>query len=327
MFTENLVLRNLAILQTLVKGNATLEELAAEAKCAVGSLSGPLRMLREQGLVAEGSGSYSLAEGKKTEEILAMVAPWASYFNASFYDIAKDTAKIILEKSWEEVKVEGVMLFGSTLRRDNPNDIDLLILHSGNKLSPYTRYSEREGKMQYDAPTGKGNVRERSFNLLRYTGYRIDSNERAVAHIGRRIEQLGAGPALSERVQQDIEERGADVVCNDEDIYGIETVFDVQAMSTALLGDAKPLELEARTHAAYGSDENREREYQDYWRYLRKRIAGERQDAVKNCRDPTFWHTILSEGRLYDPARHDFTIPIEEKYPGALALFPAGREE
>ena len=48
-----------------------------------------------------------------------------------------------------------------------------------------------------------------------------------------------------------------------------------------------------------------------------------RDAALKDARDPTFYHTMLSQGRLYDLRTHDFTMPVEEKYPGCIALFPA----
>jgi len=40
----------------------------------------------------------------------------------------------------------------------------------------------------------------------------------------------------------------------------------------------------------------------------------------KKCQDPTFWNTVLSTGRLFDGER--FTIPVEDRYPGCLELFP-----
>lgn len=40
----------------------------------------------------------------------------------------------------------------------------------------------------------------------------------------------------------------------------------------------------------------------------------------KKCTNPTFWHSVLSTGRLFD-GEH-FTIPAEEKYKGCLELFP-----
>ena len=63
-------------------------------------------------------------------------------------------------------------------------------------------------------------------------------------------------------------------------------------------------------------------EIPEYMRNARNEARAEL--CQRNCRDPTFWHTALSTGRLFDGER--FTIPIEDKYPGCLALFPQKRD-
>ena len=58
-------MRNLSILQKLfVKGQASLEELAKEAKCRQGELSASLRVLQEQGIISKERESYVLKDGK-----------------------------------------------------------------------------------------------------------------------------------------------------------------------------------------------------------------------------------------------------------------------
>lgn len=52
-----------------------------------------------------------------------------------------------------------------------------------------------------------------------------------------------------------------------------------------------------------------------------------RVEAVRYCRDPTFWSTVMQTGRIYDVERGDFSMAVREKYPGALDLFPATEEE
>ncbi|HII15316.1 MAG TPA: hypothetical protein HA362_03300 [Nanoarchaeota archaeon] len=296
-FTENILMKNIAILQRLAKGNATLEELAAEAKCTVGDLRGPLQLLWEQRLVAADDRKCYLISAKKVEEILAIVAPWASYFNASFYEIAKDTARIIIEKSWEEAEVEGVMLFGSTLRSKTPNDIDLLVLHSGLRLKAYSPYE----KPVFDKPAGTGNGRDAAAEILFRLGYKETVLDRVDDAIKRRIEPLGL---------------------NSRD--GLNSLFDIQVMHAALLGDTRTIEVFARRYAVWGSEEERQVDYQRCYRSELGKVAAQRRETIQSCRDPTFWRTILAKGRIYDPAKHDFTIPIEEKYSGALALFPSG---
>ncbi len=55
--------------------------------------------------------------------------------------------------------------------------------------------------------------------------------------------------------------------------------------------------------------------------WIRRDFEETRCYAVMQCTDPTFWASILEEGRLYDRETGDFSIPLEEKYPGAVDLF------
>ncbi len=49
--------------------------------------------------------------------------------------------------------------------------------------------------------------------------------------------------------------------------------------------------------------------------------AEDREIAIKQCADPTFWHTLLTTGKLYNKEIGKFTDPIQEKYPMAVELF------
>ena len=51
-------------------------------------------------------------------------------------------------------------------------------------------------------------------------------------------------------------------------------------------------------------------------------MAEERKIVISQCTDPTFWNTVLTTGRLYDVDAGKFTIPVDQKYPGASKLFP-----
>ena len=46
-----------------------------------------------------------------------------------------------------------------------------------------------------------------------------------------------------------------------------------------------------------------------------------RKILTQQCRDPTFWLTILAEAKLYNPAQNAFVQPLAKKYPKALELF------
>ena len=140
MFYEDLLIRNLRVLERLSHGKATLAELAESAKCREGYLSSSLQILQEQGLISKSGKTYQLADNEAATKILGTINPWVAHFNANFFDIAKDTAKAIHEKSWDANGVVDVMLYGSALTGESPKDIDMLIIHDGGKLRPFSPY-------------------------------------------------------------------------------------------------------------------------------------------------------------------------------------------
>lgn len=90
-------------------------------------------------------------------------------------------------------------------------------------------------------------------------------------------------------------------VSNRIDLYGINNVFDVIVLYSGVLR----------------ADANDQLQGKDIT------FTGMRKGAIESCRDPTFWYTILSEGKLYDRTKHDFTLSVNDKYPGAVELFPS----
>ena len=43
--------------------------------------------------------------------------------------------------------------------------------------------------------------------------------------------------------------------------------------------------------------------------------------VIKQSRDPTFWHSVLTSGRLYNAETGKFDTAFEEKYHGKSELF------
>ncbi|MBI2549021.1 hypothetical protein HYW21_06755 [Candidatus Woesearchaeota archaeon] len=300
MYQESIVLRNLAVLKRLTKSDASLDEIASSAGYRARPVERSLRLLSQQGLVEQIDGVYRFCgDASQVGIALQLIDPWLNSANESFYEIARDTAAILHGKSWANARLEGVLLYGSTLRSDKPRDIDLVILHSGSKLIEFTpsRYADEGTKEIYDVePDHPSTRRLDAWSTLSTLGYRgksdYDIKNRAVRFVGERIESLDAGSVPEERVQSFMSSREcpeADVAAY-LDIYGVSNVFDVHVLHTGLLGDQG---------------------------------AEQRSRAIASCNDPTFWHRVLSEGKLYDPKVHDFTLTIEEKYPGALQLFAA----
>jgi len=310
MLHENLVMRNFSVLERLAQSDATLTELAQSAKCRQGDLSSSIQILQDQELVSQSGERYELADREATTRIIETINPWIAYFNGKFYDIAKDTAKAIHEKSWGANGVVDVMLYGSTLTSKSPKDIDLLVIHDGGRLRPFSPYST----LRVDEPVGKENARDSAYGIFRQLGYKTEGrgNDSVAVAVGKRIAGLGAGNFTEEEIAEktkDWERVSREIfkfhdepdVSNSYDVHGINNIFDVIVLHAgALMADANE-----QVAGRYGT------------------ITGMRNSAVESCRDPTFWHTILSEGRIYDREKHDFSLRVEDKYAGAVDLFPS----
>lgn len=201
--------------------------------------------------------------------------------NNSYYEIAKDVAKIIHTKSNDNVCVKDVLLFGSTIRKEeDPKDIDLLILHKGRSLrefceDPYTSTGERFSN-------------DSAYNRLDDLGYKRDEDLLEGKTWEQEIEIVSEWKKKS--VLKEVMTRVSGIIGQDN--YGeLDNLFDIHALSIRLF----------------------ERDDE----YLTKR----RTKAIKSCRDPTFWHTVLSEGKIYDLDKHDFITKVDEKYSSATDLF------
>lgn len=198
-------------------------------------------------------------------------------------------------KSWPAVGVKDVLLYGSTLTENDPRDIDLVIFHNGRELAEFEspRYAAEGTKEVYDAPmTDLTSRRLDSFQKLLLLGYQSNILQRVARLVGERIERLDAGSESEARVKQSTKYHG----CSEEetaaylDLHGVNNVFDIHVLHTGLLGSESRFETARKT-------------------------------AISSCRDPQFWHRVLSKGQLYNHRTDDFTLTVEDKYPGALELF------
>ena len=63
-----------------------------------------------------------------------------------YYRIARKAAEIITEHEDTIVEFKDVILHGSTLRKEDPGDIDFLLLHSGRSLASFTMYSKQDAE-------------------------------------------------------------------------------------------------------------------------------------------------------------------------------------
>lgn len=263
------------------------------------------------------------------------------------YDkLAEQVAKIILEQSHPSRGVQDVLLFGSTARGElQPKDIDLCILFDeGAKKSMIDFY-----QMHYEKETdgrktiGEGILSElgspvyhESVWTLRKSGVMaialnmalagnglsadfgfhedwLEHPEKYARQICRKAYASAKKPCDEAVVSQfwaDVEaaheklkrmENAQSVLTLVDGVFaGIEravtSVLDLRVVPTNILDPESG-------HGAYN-----------------------RREGIKNSPDPTFPHTMFSTGVLYDRFTGMFSMPLEEKYPGSLVLFPATAE-
>jgi len=213
---------------------------------------------------------------------------------SQYLDIAKETAKIILEDSYERNKVKGVMLYGSTLKSETPSDIDLLIIHENDKWESYSGYHHRIP----DNRPGKDNVKDHSWDILsklRFGGDKGVGN-RPVVKIAKLLRNYKL-PIIEKDIKNARKilarflPKGVESVML-EDLLTVNRLFDINILNKKLL---KPTD-----------DED-----------LKKSV----QQAINACDDKRFWNKILGYGKLYDTSTHEFSIPLTDRYPEAPELF------
>jgi len=283
-FKDDMINKNFRVLFELQKGPKNLEDLARQAKLRTGQLRTPLKILQEKGLVKEDTGLYSLTPSEDTDRVLRLVQPWMSYFDGDLYEVAKDVAAIILTKSWEDVEVRDVLAVGSLLDNDSPDDIDMIVLHEGYRLREFSRdpYNEIENPIYHsDEKPSEKNRRFRGSTILRQLGYPM-----ALTDSNPTMQYKAS---VFYHVLKRVEGLSFEVpeMLSDSQNEELSALFDLHVLSISLF---EPDNLT-------------------------------RMEAVENCKDNRFWYQALKSGRLYDPRTHDFTMPLEDKYPGAIELF------
>ncbi|HZX11934.1 MAG TPA: hypothetical protein VFE88_00550 [Candidatus Nanoarchaeia archaeon] len=330
MFHDQAILRKLSILHRLALGErATPEELATTTGYRTTQVKRSLEQLAQQGIITKlhsQEGHYLINQNYATPVLAAwiFIKTWIEP-TANFLDIARDSARAILTRSWSRCQVEDVLLYGSTLSSDHPRDIDLLILHQGDLLSSFERsiYFEERSKPIPDLTAGDPKTtRFNAYDILRRLGYgdHLPKDQTVVRIVSERIAPLHAGKVSQDKIKQwtrYTEEDGFDITAC-LDINGVANVFDIHAMHTGLLDDRRAARKKAEGYRFLIKDEA---EIEECAARNFEEFSSWREEAIASSMDPTFWHRVLSQGKLYDLEKNDFTIPIETKYPEALRLF------
>ncbi len=260
--------------------------------------------------------------------------------------LAENVARAIFDFSYKAVYgdphygVHDLLLFGSTLTEQSPHDIDLLVVHNMNLLGELgiaTQYDVKQGRC---VPDPKAKI-EKGDN---YCASRI-------------LEAMGS-PEFEDWIEfkgkiGDLEREDLHNLSKSGGRYGgtvdlpyvgeiqiaensdIRAVFDqIEAASQPVIqrynagrvfvkveGLLKPLGLEVDDVLDMHAMERRLLIEDE----LSHEKGDERQIVIGQCRDPTFWQSVLRTGRLYDKERGTFSVPVEQKYPGVVELFTPAR--
>ncbi len=241
-------------------------------------------------------------------------------------ELAQNVAEVILDNCYAK-SVDDILLFGSTLTRE-AHDIDLLMIHHFYPLEEFgkfTKYQDGCG-LVLDLEAKIENGRYKASLLLKKMG----SPEF--------IDYYEASNEIMDALEAEIPK-----IRNDEDYTyeGIMTLpylgqvsidpkteFYLKVLETIddLFKERFEQRMVVEKVKKYFADKNLDmNEVLDLHVMDREVLSpvgeNDRKLAIQQSRDPTFWYTVLTVGRLYDRGTRTFTIPVEEKYPQAIELF------
>ncbi|MFH1590082.1 MAG: hypothetical protein ABIB43_05945 [archaeon] len=253
-----------------------LDELSSKFSWSNNVLNSYLTELMGEKIIKKKRKGYII---NKKDEVLDKIAPWINYEEGQFTDIAKNVAEIILTRSYDNMKLKDVMLYGSLVRKeDDIRDIDFIIFHDGHRLPEFMRDPRGRNEQVY---TNIKNKKIDSFSTLESLGYPGTKNinlkenynlmrsESVIAKVYKILEPFRFKPYNGFVSHLDI------------DRTKLTYMFEIQTLSTKLF-----------------TDEGKE---------LRDRL-------LQTGRDPHFWEKIFSEGKLYNQETKKFDIEPKEKY-------------
>lgn len=267
-------------------------------------------------------------------------------------EIAEVVARLILEYSYRNNRnVEGlhnygvhdILLFGSTLRGD-AHDVDMLLIHNLPELHDFgivTEYDPKSGYWYPNPDAKREDVRWTSENILEALGSPEVQNPiekrfligDAVCDIyypkskfipmGRRGDGVSVGEEITIYPQSgtvDFEVIGECYV-DIEDHEGTEQ--RVNALFEEKITKRQAVNQIRNALAARGLEINGTLDMHVMERYLlcSDKADDDRAMVIRQCRDPTFWYSVLTSGRLYNKETGKFDQTVEQKYPGAYRFF------
>lgn len=249
-------------------------------------------------------------------------------------DLAERVAKVILDYSFRmPSRAEGVhdvMLFGSTLKGEG-HDIDMLVIHNLDnlrKLGFFTTYNEKTGEDAPDLVTKIEDHRYRAEFILdsmgaqkfeAFFGYaRSIMSGFRMTRDNWRIEYSTKYPYSGSVHVPSFGE----VPIKDAENY--QNAYEqVETYVTETLKQDMALERVKKILEERYLDLNSTLDLHVMHRNLlhEDRAHDQRDLAIQQSRDPTFWPSVLESGRLYNPETGHFDMKVDDKYQGAVELF------
>lgn len=262
-------------------------------------------------------------------------------------DIAQEVAKIILEHSYRiedsrfpifNQSVKDVLLFGSALEKEG-HDVDLLAIHNLSCLKKYgviTKYDDKESCVVPDLnpeKTFEDGVYRASSILDSIGGKTFNDESFTVIFTLKELFRERILPNLEEISPAGTVYRGKKIeipYVGKIEFKDAETKYKAMDQFDRIVKDRiEEMRVIKKIEDLFKSCGFETREinsildlqimHQDL--LFPDKMQEERELAIKQCRDPTFWYTVLSFGRLYNPDSGKFEAPITDKYPHALELF------
>ncbi|MBT3298402.1 hypothetical protein HN385_05735 [archaeon] len=269
-------------------------------------------------------------------------------------EIAENVAKIIFENSYQsdflarsfgKTEVKDLLLFGSALTgksykrpdEESPKDIDMLIIHQLGELRElgmFTKYDKEKLKVVPDESADITEKRHSAYSILEALGskfgpcnYEIrDETRDQLRSNVRKRDTYGGNLYISEIGELNIPkkefEHHSDGFRHIFEVFDkafdtkVASKFTVNLVEKYLKNQSLEVNSALDLLAMHKDLLNPERG-QEY-----------RQDALRQSKkDPTFWNSILTSGRLYNLETGKFDTSFETKYFGIAELFDPEKVE
>ncbi len=268
--------------------------------------------------------------------------------------IAEVVAQLIMEyshssqgdiqiKGLDDKRVYDILLFGSTLRGD-AHDVDMLLIHNLPELYDFgivSKYDPNSRLCFPDPDAKREDVRWTSEDILDALGspevedlldekwsisdavHKCFTTRRVFVRTGSRFDGISVGyndevAPYSGNFTFDVI---GEVYVNIDDHEG--TMQRVNTLVKERITERQAVTKIKKALAQRGLPVNDTLDLHVMARYLLRPDKGaeDRAMVIKQCRDPTFWYTVLTSGRLYNKDTGKFDQTIDQKYPDACKLF------